>query len=105
MAVASPVPKIFVMFISGLLEGRATPADFGQAKGGRWRQILPGSNGSRARRSGGSGRGRDELHRHAIHAVAQAGGRRSVLEDVAEMAAAAPAMHLGARHQEDMVGR
>ena len=39
-----------------------------------------------------------EIHRHAVDAVAQAGRRRAVVEDVAEMAAAAAAMHLGAHH-------
>ena len=45
-----------------------------------------------------------ELQRDAVDAVAQAGRRRPVLEDMAEMAAAAPAMHLGARHQQGVVG-
>src|SRR5262249_50795869 len=39
-----------------------------------------------------------EVHRHAVDAVAQSGGRRPVRKDVAEMAAAAAAMHLGANH-------
>ena len=38
--------------------------------------------------------------RDAVHAIAQARGPRSVLEHVAEMAAAAAAMHLGARHSK-----
>ena len=49
-------------------------------------------------------RGR-ELQRHAVHAVAQAGRLRAVVEHMAEMAAAAAAMHLGARHEERAVGR
>src|SRR5215831_8527036 len=36
--------------------------------------------------------------RVAVHAIAQAGRLRSVVEDVAEMAAAAAAMHLRACH-------
>src|SRR3569833_1816013 len=48
-------------------------------------------HGESGARSGGSG---FELQRHAIHAVAQAGGRRAVVEDVAEMPAAAAAVHL-----------
>src|SRR6516162_6430938 len=39
-----------------------------------------------------------EIHRHAIDAVAQMGRRRPVLENMAEMAAATAAMHLGANH-------
>src|SRR5262249_40873203 len=39
-----------------------------------------------------------EAHGHAVDAVAQVCRRWSVLEYVAEMAAAAAAMHLGARH-------
>ena len=41
--------------------------------------------------------------RRAVHAVALAGGRRAVVEDVAEMAAAAPAMHLGPNHEQAAV--
>ena len=39
-----------------------------------------------------------ELQRHAVHAVALAGGLRAVVEHVAEMAAAILAMHFHARH-------
>src|SRR4029079_10443691 len=39
-----------------------------------------------------------EIHRYAIDAIAQSGGRGAVREDVAEMAAAAAAMALGADH-------
>src|SRR5947208_1120188 len=46
-----------------------------------------------------------ELHRHAVHAVAQAGGRRAVGEDVAEVAAAAGAVDLGAGLEEAAVDR
>src|SRR6185369_1931168 len=44
-----------------------------------------------------------EHQREAVDAVAQAGGFRAVVEDVAEMAAAAAAMHLGAQHAEGAV--
>ena len=44
-----------------------------------------------------------ELQRHAVHAVAQAGGLGPVVEHVAEMAAAATAMHLGAQHEQAAV--
>src|SRR5262245_14895150 len=44
-----------------------------------------------------------EIHCHAVDAIAQVGGRRAVLEHVAEMAAAAAAMHLGAHHPEALV--
>src|SRR5687768_16238133 len=46
---------------------------------------------------------RAELDGDAVHAVAQAGRPRPVLEDVAEMAAAAGAVHLGAAHEELIV--
>src|SRR5262245_17517686 len=45
-----------------------------------------------------SRRGRLELEGDPVDAVAQAGGRRAVGEHVAQMAAAAAAMHLGAHH-------
>src|SRR5579859_7727791 len=46
-----------------------------------------------------------EIHRDAVDAVAQVGRRRAVVEDVAEVAAAAAAMHLGADHAVAAVGR
>src|SRR5579862_3916490 len=55
----------------------------------------PGSSPSR---SGSASR--DELHRHAVHAIAQAGRLRPVVEDMAEMAGAARAVDLGAGHQQ-----
>src|SRR6266481_2357654 len=45
-----------------------------------------------------------EFQGHAVDAVAQSRGRRSVLEDMAQMSAAAPAMHLGAWQQQQVVG-
>src|SRR5437764_5170482 len=41
-----------------------------------------------------------ELQRHRVHAVAQAGGRRAVVEHVTQMAAASRAAHLVALHAE-----
>src|SRR5271165_3898131 len=41
--------------------------------------------------------------REAVHAVTQAGGLRSVVEDVAEMAAAATAMHFVPHHAKGAV--
>src|SRR5215218_6437092 len=41
----------------------------------------------------------------AVHAIALAGGRRPVVEHVAEMAAAAPAMHFGAGNEQRAVHR
>jgi len=41
--------------------------------------------------------------RKTVHAIAQAGRLRSVVEDVTEMAAAAAAMNLGAQHPEGAV--
>src|SRR5688500_16046153 len=47
---------------------------------------------------------RREAHRHAVHAPALPGGRRAVVEDVTEMAAAAPAMDFGPGHEQGVVG-
>src|SRR5215469_10752618 len=44
-----------------------------------------------------------EGQRETVHAVAQAGRLRTVIEDVAEMAAAAAAMYLRAQHAEGPV--
>ena len=41
-----------------------------------------------------------ELKRHAVHAIAQARGRRAVVEDMAQMPAAARAVDLGALHEQ-----
>src|ERR1700720_2719459 len=41
-----------------------------------------------------------EFQGNAVHAVAQAGGWRAVIKDVAKMPAATPAMDLGAFHQK-----
>src|SRR5665647_796846 len=44
-----------------------------------------------------------EHQRKAVHAVAQAGRLRSIVEDVAEMAAAAAAVDFGPQHSEGAV--
>src|ERR1700730_13203519 len=46
---------------------------------------------------------RDEAEGGGVHAVAQVRGRRSVLEDVAEVRVAAGAEHLGAGHEQGAV--
>src|SRR5690348_1486302 len=46
-----------------------------------------------------------EDERQPVHAVSQARGFRPVVEDMAEMAAAATAMHFGPRHAKRCVGR
>src|SRR5271165_4879659 len=48
---------------------------------------------------------RREIHGDAIDAIAQMGGRRPILEHMAEMTAAAAAMHLGADHSVASVAR
>src|SRR4051794_17260776 len=48
-------------------------------------------------------RRRLEHQRKAVHAVAQAGRLRAVVEDMAEMAAATAAVDLGAQHAEGTV--
>src|SRR5690349_18265280 len=50
-----------------------------------------------------SGRAGNELERRAVHAVAQPGRPGPVVEDVAEVSAAAPAVHFGAQHAERAV--
>src|ERR1700752_5498057 len=40
----------------------------------------------------------------SVHAIAQPGGLRAIVKDVAEMAAAPAAMHFGAGHEETAVG-
>src|SRR5260370_4139747 len=45
-----------------------------------------------------------KIERDAVEAVALAGRRRPVLEDMAEMPAATVAMNLGARHEKAAVG-
>ncbi len=46
---------------------------------------------------------RDEAQRGGVHAVAHAGGRRAVVEDVTQVGVAVPAAHLRARHEEAAV--
>src|SRR5262249_5304897 len=46
-----------------------------------------------------------EIHCHAVDAIAQMGWRRAVFKDMAEMAAAAAAVHLGADHAVTAGGR
>src|SRR6266403_426232 len=69
----------------GTIAGRATIA-------GRWIE-----------QSGRRCRGRMEYKRKAVHAVAQAGRLRPVVEEVTEMAAATAAVNFGARHPEGAV--
>src|SRR6266508_2518096 len=47
---------------------------------------------------------RAQSERGGVDAVAQAGGPGTVLEDVAEVAAARAAVHLGARHPQHAIG-
>ena len=47
--------------------------------------------------------GREKAQSRTVHAVAQTRRRRAVVEDVAEMAAAAAAMNFGAGHAEDLI--
>src|SRR5262249_54348926 len=63
------------------------------------RGHLTQSSGRPARRS------RGEFERDAVHAVALAGRLRAVVEDVAEMSAAAAAVHLGARNDHAVIVR
>src|SRR5579862_1154720 len=44
-----------------------------------------------------------ERERDAVHAIALAGRLRPIVEDMAEMPAATPAVHFGARHEERAV--
>src|SRR6185312_6733903 len=78
----------------------------GGRRGWRWRVPLRGKtpHGVARGASGAVLLRRLELHRYAVHAVAQAGGLGAVGEDVAEVAAAAGAADLGAVHEEAAVG-
>src|SRR5712671_682957 len=57
----------------------------------------------RKRRSGRRRGGRMEYQGKAIHAVAQAGRLRPIVEDVTEMAAAAAAVNFGPQHPESPI--
>src|SRR6478735_5819823 len=72
------------------------PGTGAQLPGG---QQLPG----RKRRSGRRWRGRMEDQCKTVHAVAQAGRLRSIVENVTEMAAAAAAVDFGPRHPKGEV--
>src|SRR5580693_5967838 len=61
------------------------------------RATIAGQTSGRGRRS------RMEHQRKTVHAVAQAGRLRAIVEDVAEMAAAATAVNFGAQHAEGAV--
>jgi hypothetical protein len=63
------------------------------------RATIAGRNRDLGRRR----RRRMKLQREAVHAVAQAGRLRSVVEDVTEMTAAAAAVNFGAQHAEGAV--
>src|SRR6476659_2841551 len=73
---------------------------------GAWRSHCP--RGCRHSRSptddASTGSGRPEDHGNAVHAVAKARGLWPVVEHVAEVPAAASAEHLGARHEQTVVG-
>ena len=45
-----------------------------------------------------------KLQRHAVHAVALAGGPRTVGKHMPQVPAAARTMHFGARHAETAIG-
>src|ERR1700676_3557435 len=53
--------------------------------------------------SGRRGSRRMKYHCKAVHAVAQAGRLRAIVEDVAEMAAAAAAVNFGPQHAKSAV--
>ena len=63
------------------------------------RRASAGSCASSPSRSGGA-----ELQRQPVHAIAKAGRLRPVVEDVAEVPAAARAQDFGALHQQAAVG-
>src|ERR1700733_6143169 len=74
----------------GTIAGRATIA------GPEWRFLAYARSGRRRR-------GRMKLQSKAVHAVAQAGRLRSIVENVPEMAAAAAAVNFGAQHPQGPV--
>src|SRR6266851_4026336 len=86
--------------------------------GVRWRSLnSPGPMLSQSARTGATTVGTSaialarlfsgghEIERCAVHAIAEPGGGRPVVEDVAEVAAAAAAVDLGADHEEATVAR
>ena len=76
------------------------PADKCHRRGGERRDET-----ALIRRCASLGIRRHERQRDPVHAVAQARGRRPVIEHVAEMAAAAAAVHLGpGREQAAVLG-
>ena len=115
--------------VADVLHGRVLPADGAvcfarrvrdadaQAAGRRRRRRRSlsqrqrfGSSSSRCRKldvqlraQASTAVGRLEGQRHAVDAVALAGRRRAVVEDVAEMTAAAAAMDFGAGHEQRIV--
>src|SRR5258707_14983747 len=68
----------------GTIAGRATIAGRKRRSGRRWRRWM-------------------EYQRKAVHAVAQAGRLRPIIENVTEMAAAAAAVDFGPQHPEGAV--
>src|SRR6267143_1020886 len=68
----------------GTIAGRATIAGRKRRSGRRWRRRM-------------------EYQRKAVHAVAQAGRLRPIVENVTEMAAAAAAVDFGSQHPEGAV--
>src|SRR5712671_4128121 len=70
----------------GTIAGRATIAGCTRRSGRRWRRRM-------------------EDQRKAVHAVAQAGRLRPIVEDVTEMAAAAAAVNFSPRHPKGAVFR
>src|ERR1700694_2595498 len=67
-------------------------------------QIAEGATfAGRKRLSGRRRRGRMKHQRKAVHAVAQAGRLRPIVEDVAEMAAATAAVNFGPQHPKGPV--
>ena len=85
----------------------AAPASAGQRRASNGRsqtEKAAGSTGGFFVAGDAVGLSGLELQRHAVHAIAQARGLGAVVEDMAQMAAAAAAMHFGADHHLAGVG-
>src|SRR5665213_835192 len=78
----------------------SAPTWSGRGRSAGWGEIVPAGCRPTA---DGSVLGRLELQRQRVHAVAQTGGRRTVGEHVAEVAATAGAGDLGPAHAERRV--
>src|SRR5690348_9830954 len=102
---AKPVPENLSSYFNSLEGDERFKAPPGRQDSAARRQKMPGAPRPRPAASGRTGVRRLEREGDPVHAVAQAGRPRTVIEHMAEMAPAAPAVHFGALHEEAAVLR